>query len=101
MIPAAWFLALAGLLFLAGIAAFFIKRDLLTMFLAVEIMLNAAALAFLAMAQGRGDLASGQAVVLFTITIAAAEAAVGLAVILLVFRRRRSVEAEDLEDLKG
>jgi len=101
MIPAAWFLALALVLFALGLAAFFGKRDLLTMFLAVEIMLNAAALAFLVLARGRGGLASGQAVVLFVITVAAAEAAVGLAVVLLVFRRRGSVKAEDLRDLKG
>ncbi len=101
MIPAAWFLILALLLFALGLAAFFLKRDLLTMFLAVEIMLNAGALAFLALARNRGEIASGQAVVLFVITVAAAEAAVGLAVILLVFRRRGSVQAEDLRDLKG
>lgn len=101
MIPSVWFLALAGLLFLLGIGAFFVKRDLLTMFLAVEIMINAAALAFLVMARGRGELASGQAIVLFVITVAGAEAAVGLAVILLVFRRRGSVKADDLRDLKG
>jgi NADH-quinone oxidoreductase subunit K len=101
VIPTAWFLALALLLFALGLAAFFIKRDLLTMFLAVEIMINAAGLAFLSLARDRGDLASGQAVVLFVITVAAAEAAVGLAVVLLVFRRRGSVEAEDIRDLKG
>lgn len=100
MIPPVAFLALAALLFALGVLAFFVKKDLLTQFMAVEIMLNAANLAFLAMARARGD-AAGQAVVLFVITVAAAEAVVGLAVIVLVFRQRKSVRTDDLEDLKG
>ena len=100
MIPPVAFLALAAVLFALGVLAFFVKKDLLTQFMAVEIMLNAANLAFLAMARARGD-AAGQAVVLFVITVAAAEAVVGLAVIVLVFRQRKSVRTDDLEDLKG
>jgi NADH-quinone oxidoreductase subunit K len=100
VIPPVAFLALAALLFALGVLAFFVKKDLLTQFMAVEIMLNAANLAFLAMARARGD-AAGQAVVLFVITVAAAEAVVGLAVIVLVFRQRKSVRTDDLKDLKG
>ena len=100
MIPPVAFLALAILLFALGVLAFFVKKDLLTQFMAVEIMLNAANLAFLAMARARGD-AAGQAVVLFVITVAAAEAVVGLAVIVLVFRQRKSVRTDDLKDLRG
>ena len=90
MIPPAAFLALAALLFVLGIIAFFAKRDLLTQFMAVEIMLNAGNLAFLALAKALGR-ADGQVVVLFVITVAAAEAVIGLAIIVLVFRQRKSI----------
>ena len=100
MIPPGWFLALSAALFVLGVIAFFVKRDLLTQFLAVEIMLNAANLAFLALASGPAK-ADAQVIVFFVMTVAAAEAAVGMAIILLVFRRRRSIKTEDLKDLKG
>jgi len=100
VIPPAAFLALAALLFVLGIIAFFAKRDLLTQFMAVEIMLNAGNLAFLALAKALGR-ADGQVVVLFVITVAAAEAVIGLAIIVLVFRQRRSIRTDDLRDLKG
>lgn len=100
MIPPSAFLFLAVLLFALGVLAFFVKKDLLTQFMAVEIMLNAANLAFLALARSRGG-AAAQAVVLFVITVAAAEAVVGLAIIVLVFRQRKSIRTDDLKDLRG
>ena len=100
MIPPAAFLALAALLFALGVLAFFVKKDLLTQFMAVEIMLNAGNLAFLALAGSLGK-PDGQAVVLFVITAAAAEAVVGLAIIVLVFRRRKAVRTDDLKELRG
>ena len=100
MIPTAWVLVLASVLFVVGAVAFFVKRDLLTMFLAVEVMLNAGSLAFIAFARERGAL-DGQVIVFFIITVAAAEAAIGLAIILLVFRQRRSIRAEDIRELRG
>jgi NADH-quinone oxidoreductase subunit K len=100
MIPPAAFLVLAALLFILGIVAFFVKKDLLTQFMAVEIMLNAGNLAFLALAKALGK-ADGQMVVLFVITVAAAEAVIGLAIIVLIFRQRKSIRTDDLKDLKG
>ena len=100
MIPSAAFLLLAVVLFVLGIVAFFVKKDLLTQFMAVEVMLNAGNLAFLALAKALGR-ADGQAVVLFVITVAAAEAVIGLAVIVLVFRQRKSVRTDELKELKG
>jgi NADH-quinone oxidoreductase subunit K len=100
VIPPSAFLVLASLLFALGILAFFVKKDLLTQFMAVEIMLNAGNLAFLALAKSLGR-AEGQAVVLFVITVAAAEAVVGLAIIVLVFRQRKSIRTDDLKDLRG
>jgi NADH-quinone oxidoreductase subunit K len=100
MIPPSAFLFLAVLLFALGVLAFFVKKDLLTQFMAVEIMLNAGNLAFLALARSRGG-AAGQAVVLFVITVAAAEAVIGLAIIVLVFRQRKSIRTDGLRDLRG
>jgi len=88
------------ILFVLGIILFFVKRDLITMFMAVEVMLNAANLAFLTFARMHGDL-GGQLIVFFVITVAAAEAAVGLAIILLVFRRTKSIKTDELRSMKG
>jgi NADH-quinone oxidoreductase subunit K len=100
MIPAAFFLVLSIVLFALGVAAFFIKRDLITMFMAVEIMLNAANLAFLTFAKSTASL-DGQVIVLFVVTVAAAESAVGLAIILLVFKQKKSIQSDDLDVMKG
>jgi NADH-quinone oxidoreductase subunit K len=100
MIPPGWFLGLALLLFGLGVLAFFIKKDLVTQFLAVEVMLNAANLALISMARSGGGL-DGQIIVFFVITVAAAEAAVGLAIILLVYRRNKSIRTEDIREMKG
>jgi NADH-quinone oxidoreductase subunit K len=100
VIPPVAFLLLAVLLFALGVLAFFVKKDLLTQFMAVEIMLNAGNLALLALAKGLGR-AEGQVLVLFVITVAAAEAVIGLAIIVLVFRQRRSIRTDELKDLRG
>jgi NADH-quinone oxidoreductase subunit K len=100
VIPAPAFLVLAVVLFALGVAAFFVKRDLLTQFMAVEVMLNAGSLAFLAVAKNAAK-AEAQVMVVFVLTAAAAEAVVGLAIILHFFRRRKSVRTEDIDGLKG
>lgn len=100
MIPVVWVLALGAALFVLGAVGFLVKRDLLSQLMAVEVMLNAASLAFVAMAGSLGDI-DGQVIVVFILTVAAAEAALGLAIILLVARRRKSVRSDDLNTLKG
>ncbi len=100
MIPPWAFFALAAVLFALGVVAFFVKKDLLTQFMAVEIMLNAGNLAVLSLAKAPAR-AAAQGLVLFIITVAAAEAVVGLAVIVLVFRQRKTVRTDDLNELKG
>lgn len=100
MIPVSYFLILSAVLFVLGAIAFFVKRDLITMFMAIEIMLNAANLAFIALAKSSASL-NGQVIVFFVITVAAAEAAVGLAIILLIFRQKKSVKTEDISLMKG
>jgi len=100
VIPPSAFFLLAAVLFVLGVLAFFIKKDLLTQFMAIEVMLNAANLAFLALARTLGK-AEGQLIVLFIITVAAAEAVIGLAIIVLIFRQRKSIQTDALKDLKG
>ncbi len=100
MIPPSYFIVLSLILFVLGIVVFFVKRDLITMFMAVEVMLNAANLTFIALAKASANL-SGQVIVFFVITVAAAEAAVGLAIIMLVFRQRNSVLVEEMRSMKG
>jgi NADH-quinone oxidoreductase subunit K len=100
MIPLSYFLILSIILFVLGIVAFFVKRDLITQFMSVEIMLNAANLAFITFAKSAASI-DGQVIVFFVITVAAAEAAVGLAIILLIFRQKKTVKSEDIKLMKG
>jgi NADH-quinone oxidoreductase subunit K len=100
VIPPAAFLLVAVVLFVLGVAAFFLKKDLLTQFMSVEVMLNAANLAVLALARGR-TAADGQVIVFFILTVAAAEAVVGMALVLVVVRRRKTIRSEDVSELKG
>ena len=100
MIPLSFFLILSAILFILGTIAFFVKKDLITQFMAVEIMLNAANLAFITFAKSSSSL-DGQIIVFFIITVAAAEAAVGLAIILLIFRQKKTIKSEDINLMKG
>jgi NADH-quinone oxidoreductase subunit K len=100
MIPLNYFLILSIILFVLGAIAFFVKRDLITQFMSIEIMFNAANLAFLTFAKSFTSL-DGQIIVFFVITVAAAEAAVGLAIILLIYRQKKSIKTEDLTSMKG
>ena len=100
MIPLSYFLILSIILFILGIIAFFVKRDLITQFMSVEIMLNAANLAFITFAKSAGSI-DGQVIVFFVITVAAAEAAVGLAIILLISRQKKTIKSEEVKLMKG
>ena len=95
MITLHYFLILSSILFVLGDIAFFVKRDLITQFMAIEIMFNAANLAFLTFAKSFSSL-DGQIIVFFVITVAAAEAAVGLAIILLIYRQKKTIKTEDI-----
>ena len=87
MVPIAYYLILAAVLFCIGIAAFLIKRNVITIFMSIELMLNAVNLTFVAFAHMWHQV-SGQIFVFFVMVVAAAEAAVGLAIIIAVFRVR-------------
>jgi len=86
-------------LFAIGTAGVFLRRNLITILLSVEIMLNAVNLAFVALSRTAGNL-DGQVIVFFVMTVAAAEAAVGLAIIIALFRHRESLNPEAFTSLK-
>jgi len=100
MIPQSYFLILSAVLFFLGVVAFFVKRDLITQFLAIEVMLSAGNLAFITFAK-YGSSLGGQIIVFFIITVAACEAAIGLAIILLVFRQKKTIKSEEINLMKG
>jgi NADH-quinone oxidoreductase subunit K len=93
------FLVLSAALFAIGAVGMVTRRNVIVMFMSIEIMLNAANLAFIAAANRLGDM-NGQAMVFFVMTVAAAEAAIGLAVILAMFRNRVTVQADEIGLLK-
>ena len=99
-LTANYYLVLAAVLFTIGAVGLLIRRNALVMFMCVELMLNAANLTFVTFARELDDV-GGQAIVFFTLVVAAAEVAVGLAIIVAIFRRRRGATADDVHLLKG
>ncbi len=99
MVPISWYLVLSAVLFALGVAGFVLKRNIITIFMSIELMLNAVNLSFVAFSYQLKQL-SGQVFVFFVMVVAAAEAAVGLAIIIAVFRNRESLNADDIELMK-
>src|SRR5271154_3303826 len=93
------YLIVSGLLFSLGLLGVIMRRNLLVIYMCLELMLNAANLALVAMSRFNGNL-DGQILVFFIITVAAAEVSVGLALIVALYRRRRTAHVEDLTSLK-
>ena len=93
------YLVLSAILFSIGAAGVFLRRNLITILLAIEIMLNAVNLTFVAFGRSFGS-ADGQIIVFFVITVAAAEAAVGLAIVIALFRHRDSLNPDAFTQLK-
>jgi len=100
MIPISWLLFLSGALFCIGVIGVLVRRNALIIFMSIELMLNAANLAFVAFARHLNSL-DGQVFVFFVITVAAAEVAVGLAIIVNLFRLRETVFVDEINLLKG
>ena len=99
MVPTNYYLILSAILFGLGIVGFVFKRNIITLFMAIELMLNAVNLAFVAFSQSLGKV-DGEVFVLFVIVVAAAEAAVGLGIIILTARNRRSLNVERVDLMK-
>ena len=99
MIPLSWYLVLGAILFAIGIGAFLIKRNIITIFMSIELMLNGVNLSFVAFA-AHWQALSGQVFVFFVMVVAAAETAVGLAIIIAVFRTRATLNVDHVNLLK-
>jgi NADH-quinone oxidoreductase subunit K len=99
VVPTSYYLLLSAVLFGLGVVAFVFKRNIITVFMSIELMLNAVNLAFVAFSRALGQL-QGQVFVFFVIVVAAAEAAVGLAIIIVISRNRGTLNVERVDSLK-
>jgi NADH-quinone oxidoreductase subunit K len=99
MVPLTYLLTLSAVLFAIGVAGVIIRRNILIMLMSIELMLNAVNLAFVSFAN-RLDSMDGQVIVFFVMTVAAAESAVGLGLIISTFRNRETVQADELTLLR-
>jgi len=99
MVPLSWYLLLSAILFALGVTGFLVKRNIIAIFMSIELMLNAVNLSFIAFAYQLRQL-SGHVFVFFVMVVAAAEAAVGLAIIISVFRARATLNVDQVNLLK-
>jgi NADH-quinone oxidoreductase subunit K len=99
-IPLSWMLGLSAIVFVIGVVGVLVRRNALVIFMSIELMLNAANLAFVAFARSMNSL-DGQIFVFFVMTVAAAEVAIGLAIIVNVFRLKETVYVDEINLLKG
>lgn len=100
MIPVSYYIILSAILFTLGAVCVLIRRNAIVIFMGIELMLNAANLAFVAYAN-QYQVLSGQIFVFFVMTVAAAEVAVGLALIVTIFKTKQSIDVDQLSSLKG
>jgi NADH-quinone oxidoreductase subunit K len=99
-IPTNYLLALSGVLFILGALGVLTRRNAIVIFMSIELMLNSANLAFIAFARSFGDMI-GQVMVFFVIAVAAAEVAVGLALIVAIFKTKQSIDVDQISSMKG
>jgi NADH-quinone oxidoreductase subunit K len=100
MVPTAFYLGLSAILFTIGVVGVLVRRNAIIVFMSIELMLNSANLVFVAYARQFLEQ-SGQVFVFFVMTVAAAEVAVGLALIVTIFRTRRGINLDEINTLKG
>ena len=98
-VPISWFLTLSAILFALGVAGFLFRRNIITVFMSIELMLNAVNLSFVTFSYQHKQV-SGHLFTFFVMVVAAAEAAVGLAIILTVFKNRQTLNIDDLNSMK-
>ena len=99
-VPISWYLTLSGILFCLGVAGFLFRRNIITVFMSIELMLNAVNLTFVAFSHMWHQV-SGQIFVFFVMVVAAAEAAVGLAIIIALFRVRQTLNVDQVNLMKN
>jgi NADH-quinone oxidoreductase subunit K len=100
MVPTTYYIGLSAILFTIGAMGVLIRRNSIVIFMSVELMLNAANLAFVAFARAY-EAVSGQIFVFFVMTVAAAEVAVGLALIVAIFNTKQSIDVDQMNTMKG
>ena len=100
MVPTSYYIILSAILFTLGVTGVLLRRNAIIIFMSVELMLNSANLVFVAFARQFENLA-GQVFVFFVMTVAAAEVAVGLALIVTIFRTKKSINVDEVNQLKG
>lgn len=100
IVPAGWYLLLAAVLFTIGIVGVLVRRNLIVMFMCIELMLNSVNLTLIAFSRINGTL-DGQVLSFFVMVVAAAEVTVGLALIVNLFRLKASVDADDVDTLRS
>jgi NADH-quinone oxidoreductase subunit K len=98
-VPLSYYLALSAVLFTIGVVGVLIRRNVIVVFMAIELMLNSVNLTLIAFSSFLGDV-TGQALVFFVMAVAAAEAAVGLAIVIAVYRNKQTVHLDDINILK-
>lgn len=99
-VPLSWYLILSAILFTVGVAGFLFRRNIITVFMSIELMLNAVNLSFVAFSHQLRQI-DGQIFTFFVMVVAAAEAAVGLAIILTVFKNRQTLSIDEIDSLKN
>src|ERR1700704_1705729 len=99
-VPLAWYLVLSAVLFVIGVSGFILRRNIITVFMSIELMLNAVNLSFITFSYQLKQV-SGHVFAFFVMVVAAAEAAVGLAIILTVFKNRETLNIDDVDSMKN
>lgn len=99
MVPLNYYLVLSAVIFAIGVTGVIIRRNIIVILMSVELMLNAVNLTFIAFSRSLGSM-DGQVIVIFVMTVAAAEAVVGLAIIISVFRHRQTLDPQEMQLLK-
>lgn len=100
MVPVNWYIWLSAIVFIIGVAGFLTRRNIIIMFMSVELMLNAVNISLVAYSRYLQDM-RGQMLTLFIIAVAAAEAAIGLAIIISLFRNKATAHVDEMNEMKG
>jgi len=100
MVPLNWYILLSAIVFIIGAAGFLTRRNIIIMFISIELMLNAANISLVSFSHFLNDM-RGQILVFFVIAVAAAEAAIGLAIIIALFRNRATAHVDEIDEMKG
>jgi NADH-quinone oxidoreductase subunit K len=100
MVPLNWYLTLSSVVFTIGVFGFLTRRNIIIMFMSIELMLNAVNISLVAFSHYLQDM-RGQILVFFIITVAAAEASIGLAIIIALFRNKATAHVDEMNEMKG